>query len=114
RSFLLEPFQIPSASMVPTLNVGDFIVVNKFAYGVRLPVLGSKILDVGDPQRGDVMVFIPPHDPRYFIKRVIGLPGDHVRYADNIVYVNNEPLLQGEVEVLQGAGTTLSHETIDG
>ena len=71
RSFLAEPYQIPSESMVPTLEVGDFILVNKYAYGIRLPVLGTKIMDVGAPQRGDVMVFVPPHDSRYFIKRVI-------------------------------------------
>ena len=76
RSFLVEPFQIPSASMVPTLEVGDFILVNKFAYGLRLPVTGTKLVDLGEPQRGDVMVFFPPNDKRYFIKRVIGVPGD--------------------------------------
>ncbi|MES2627173.1 MAG: signal peptidase I [Pseudomonadota bacterium] len=114
RSFLLEPFQIPSGSMIPTLNVGDFIVVNKFAYGLRLPVTGTRILDIGNPQRGDVMVFVPPHDPRYFIKRVIGLPGDHIRYANNIVYVNSEPLLQHEKGILQDQGIKLSHETIGG
>lgn len=114
RSFLFEPFQIPSPSMVPTLNVGDFIVVNKFAYGLRLPVSGTRILDIGEPKRGDVMVFIPPHDPRNYIKRVIGLPGDHVRYADNIVYINNEPLLQDEGAILQNKGIKLSLETIGG
>src|SRR5215471_1654880 len=90
RSFLAEPYQIPSESMVPTLQVGDFILVNKFAYGIRLPVLGTKIFDVGSPQRGDVMVFIPPHEPRYFIKRVIGLPGDHIRYQNKVPYINGE------------------------
>lgn len=114
RSFLFEPFQIPSTSMVPTLNVGDYIAVNKFAYGLRLPVIGTKILDIADPKRGDVMVFIPPHDPRYFIKRVIGLPGDHIRYASDIVYINNEPLLQNEGNILQDKGVKLSLETIDG
>jgi signal peptidase I len=90
RSFLAEPYQIPSESMVPTLEVGDFILVNKYAYGIRLPVLGTKILGVGEPQRGDVMVFIPPHEPRYFIKRVIGLPGDRIRYQNKVLYVNGE------------------------
>jgi signal peptidase I len=88
RSFLAEPYQIPSESMLPTLEVGDFILVNKYAYGLRLPVLGTKIVDIGEPQRGDVMVFVPPHDPRYFIKRVVGLPGDHIRIENNVLYVN--------------------------
>lgn len=114
RSFLFEPFQIPSPSMVPTLNVGDFIVVNKFAYGLRLPVTGTKILDIGDPKRGDVMVFVPPHDPRYYIKRVIGLPGDHVKYENNIVYVNGEPLSQDEGTILPDLGVKHSRETIAG
>ncbi len=88
RSFLAEPYQIPSESMVPTLEVGDFILVNKFTYGIRLPVLGTKIIDVSQPERGDVMVFVPPHDSRYFIKRVIGLPGDRIRYDDKALYIN--------------------------
>src|SRR5690554_3377013 len=74
RSFLVEPFQIPSGSMEPTLEIGDFILVNKYTYGIRLPVAGTKIVEMNEPQRGEVMVFIPPHDHRYFIKRVIGLP----------------------------------------
>ncbi len=90
RSFLVEPFQIPSSSMVPTLLVGDYILVNKFAYGIRLPVLNTKVVDVGSPQRGDVMVFFPPNDKRYFIKRVIGLPGDRIAYRDKVLYVNGE------------------------
>jgi len=100
RSFLFEPFQIPTGSMIPTLNIGDFIVVNKFAYGVRLPVIGTKILDVGEPKRGDIMVFIPPHDPVYYIKRVIGLPGDRISYKDKVVYVNGEPLKQEYVDLI--------------
>ncbi len=90
RSFLIEPFQIPTGSMIPTLEVGDFILVNKYAYGLRLPVIGTKIMDVDDPQRGEVMVFIPPHENKYYIKRVIGLPGDTIRYEDKSLYVNGE------------------------
>jgi len=90
RSFLAEPYQIPSESMVPTLQVGDFILVNKYAYGIRLPVVGTKLIDVGYPERGDVMVFIPPHDSRYFIKRVIGLPGDHIRYENKALFINGK------------------------
>lgn len=112
RSFLFEPFQIPSPSMVPTLQVGDFIVVNKFSYGLRLPVIGTKILSVGEPKRGDVMVFVPPHDPRYFIKRVIGLPRDRIRYENDIVYVNGKPLTQEPVGLVDGKGTRVMHEKI--
>jgi signal peptidase I len=98
RSFLIEPFKIPSESMVPTLEVGDFIAVNKFAYGIRLPVFGTKIIDIGDPQRGDVVVFFPPHEERYFIKRLVGLPGDEIRYKDNELYVNGEHIKQDYIE----------------
>ncbi|MFT4997213.1 MAG: signal peptidase I [Chitinophagales bacterium] len=89
RSFLIEPFQIPSASMVPTLIVGDFILVNKFAYGLRLPAVRTKVVDVDDPERGDVMVFYPPHVHIYYIKRVIGLPGDKIAMVDKVLYVND-------------------------
>src|SRR2546430_5811174 len=79
RSFLVEPFKIPSSSMRPTLEVGDFILVNKFAYGIRLPIIEKKIIDVANPKRGDVMVFRYPYDPSLnYIKRVVGLPGDEV------------------------------------
>jgi signal peptidase I len=94
RSFLFEPFQIPSASMVPTLKIGDFILVNKFTYGIRLPVIRNKVIDVNDPERGDVMVFFPPHKQVYFIKRVIGLPGDEIRYINNVLYINGEKMPQ--------------------
>jgi signal peptidase I len=99
RSFLLEPFKIPSASMVPTLAVHDFILVNKFAYGLRLPVLGAKVLPVGMPERGDVMVFFPPNDKRYFIKRVIGLPGDAIRLENNVLFING---VEMEQELVSG------------
>jgi signal peptidase I len=94
RSFIVEPFQIPSSSMVPTLEIGDYILVNKFAYGLRLPVLQTKILEVGEPQRGDVMVFFPPDDKRYFIKRVIGLPGDRIEYRNKVLFINGEQVPQ--------------------
>ncbi len=101
RSFLFEPFQIPSGSMIPTLEIGDFILVNKYAYGLRLPVVGTKIKEVDQPERGDIMVFIPPHDSSYFIKRVVGLPGDHVRYEDKVIYINGEPVEQELVAFLR-------------
>jgi signal peptidase I len=91
RSFLVEPFQIPSSSMVPTLQVGDYILVNKYTYGIRLPVLRTKVLPLNEPERGDVMVFFPPHmNDTYFIKRVVGLPGDTVSYRNKVLFVNGE------------------------
>ena len=90
RSFLFEPFQIPTGSMIPTLAVGDFILVNKFSYGIRLPVVGTKIVDIAEPKNGEVMVFIPPHQDEYFIKRVVGIPGDTVRYQDKTLYINGK------------------------
>lgn len=103
RSFIVEPFQIPSGSMRPTLKVGDFILVNKFAYGLRLPVINTRVLDVDDPERGDVMVFRFPGDPSVnYIKRVVGLPGDFIRYEDKQLYVNGEPVAK---ELMDEAGS---------
>ncbi|MFV0477276.1 MAG: signal peptidase I [Parahaliea sp.] len=92
RSFLVEPFQIPSSSMVPTLQIGDYILVNKYTYGIRLPVLRTKVFSINEPERGDVMVFFPPHkNDTYYIKRVVGLPGDTVSYRNKRLFVNGEP-----------------------
>lgn len=92
RSFLFEPFQIPSSSMVPTLEVGDYILVNKFTYGIRLPVVRNKVVDIGSPERGDVMVFFPPHQNKtYYIKRVIGIPGDVIEYRNKQLSINGMP-----------------------
>lgn len=95
RSFLLEPFRIPSGSMMPTLLEGDFIFVNKFAYGLRLPVVNTKFLGIGDPERGDVVVFRLPADPSVnYIKRIVGLPGDVVVYDEDAkrLTINGEPV----------------------
>lgn len=91
RSFLFEPFKIPSGSMIPTLLVGDFILVNKFTYGIRLPVINKKIISLNDPQRGDVMVFRFPEDPSLdYIKRVVGVPGDTVSYQNKRLSINGQ------------------------
>jgi signal peptidase I len=93
RSFLFEPFKIPSGSMIPTLQVGDLILVNKFHYGIRLPVINKKIVSIHDPARGDVMVFHYPMDPRVdYIKRVVGLPGDEVSYLNKQLRINGQPV----------------------
>ncbi len=109
RSFLIEPFQIPTGSMIPSLNVGDYIIVNKYSYGIRLPVIGTKVIDIGEPQRGDVMVFIPPHDPVYYVKRVVGLPGDHIRYTDKKLYINGVEQPQEFVDMTQDGFRNVNH-----
>src|SRR5450830_570980 len=102
RSFLIEPFKIPSGSMIPTLQVGDFILVNKFTYGVRLPVINQKIVPLSNPQRGDVMVFRYPEDPSLdYIKRVVGVPGDQVVYKNKRLIINgNEITYQAKPDFL--------------
>ena len=105
RSFLFEPFKIPSGSMIPTLWIGDFIVVNKYAYGLRLPVGNHRFLEVGDPERGEIIVFRYPRDPRInYIKRVVGLPGDKITYRNNILFINGEPIVQDSVGRWSGEG----------
>ena len=91
RSFLVEPFKIPSGSMMPTLEIGDFILVNKYTYGIRLPVINMKIVDITQPERGDVMVFRYPEDPSLdYIKRVVGLPDDVLAYKNKRLFVNGQ------------------------
>ncbi|CAL1239375.1 signal peptidase I [Candidatus Methylocalor cossyra] len=95
RSFLVEPFRIPSGSMMPTLLIGDFILVNKYTYGIRLPVINKKIIEVGEPKRGDIVVFRFPKDPKVdYIKRIIGLPGDRIGYYHKQIYLNGQPVKQ--------------------
>lgn len=105
RSFLFEPFRIPSGSMMPTLLIGDFILVNKFTYGIRLPVVNTKVVQLGEPQRGDIVVFRFPKDPSIdYIKRVIGLPGDRVAYFNKKLYINGKPVEQVSLGRYQGLG----------
>lgn len=105
RSFIVEPFRIPSSSMMPTLLIGDFILVNKFSYGIRLPVINTKVIDVAEPKRGDVMVFRYPKTPSLdYIKRVIGLPGDRIGYYNKKIYINGEEFAQSDLGLYNGVG----------
>jgi signal peptidase I len=116
RSFLFEPFRIPSSSMVPTLLVGDFIFVNKFVYGLRLPVTNTLIVSIDEPERGDVIVFRLPSDPSInYIKRLVGLPGDEVTYVNKRLFINGEPVpieLVGSVSVADAQQTLVARETL--
>jgi len=105
RSFIVEPFRIPSASMMPTLLIGDFILVNKYDYGIRLPVLNSLIISNRTPERGDVVVFRYPEDPAIpFIKRVVGIPGDRVEYKNKTLYINGIEQIQTSHGEYKGVG----------
>lgn len=120
RSFVVEPFRIPSGSMLPTLQSGDMILVNKFSYGIRLPVIDQKIIPLGDPQRGDVVVFRYPVDPSVdYIKRVVGVAGDTVRYEDKRLIINGEVVAMDAVGPYvkpsqQGGNPTRYTEKISG
>ncbi len=106
RSFIFEPFRIPSQSMMPNLWVGDFILVNKFSYGIRLPVLNTELIDSGKPKNGDVAVFRYPVNPSInFIKRVIGVPGDHVVYRNKLLFINGNPMVQEHLASYKGMGS---------
>jgi signal peptidase I len=116
RSFLVEPFRIPSGSMMPTLLIGDFILVNKYTYGIRLPVVNTKIVEMGEPKRGDIVVFRFPKDPTVdYIKRIIGLPGDRIAYYNKQIYLNGAPVKQtslGDYEGSYQAGGMMGAELL--
>ena len=122
RSFVIEPFRIPSGSMLPGLHIGDFILVNKFKYGIRLPVVNMKVIPVDSPERGDVIVFRYPQNPKLnFIKRVIGLPGDKLSYVNKKLTINGEPVETQDdgryayvQNKLKGTSAGQRVETIDG
>ena len=117
RSFVVEPFRIPSGSMLPTLEIGDFILVNKYEYGIRLPVLNEKIIDMDEPDYGDVMVFRFPHDNSVnFIKRVVGLPGDSIVYEDKKITVNGQLVAQdvaGDYVIRSGPNRKIQTDLLD-
>ena len=107
RGFIVEPFRIPSGSMLPSLYIGDFILVNKFAYGIRLPMWNKKVIETADPERGDVVVFRYPRNPSLdYIKRVVGLPGDHIAYYNKVLYVNGKPVSRDFAGEYEGPGQT--------
>jgi signal peptidase I len=112
RSFIAEPFSIPSGSMIPTLRVGDLILVNKFSYGVRLPIIHTKVINSGAPERGDVAVFRYPQDESIdYIKRVVGVPGDIVRYENKRLFINDQPVPVRALEpYLDGGRISLQFE----
>ncbi|MCB5191679.1 signal peptidase I [Methylobacillus arboreus] len=109
RSFIVEPFKIPSGSMMPTLLAGDFILVNKFTYGLRVPILNKTFVEINKPERGDVFVFHYPPDPSIdYIKRVIGVPGDRIAYRNKRLYVNGQAVQTDYVDDYKYVGSGLN------
>ncbi|HVV67880.1 MAG TPA: signal peptidase I [Gammaproteobacteria bacterium] len=95
RSFLIQPYRVPTGSLQPTVAPGDFLVVNQFAYGLRFPVGNTKIVPIAEPKRGDIVLFYAPPDPSIvFVKRLVGLPGDHIQYKDKVLYINGKAMPQ--------------------
>lgn len=109
RSFVIQPYRVPTPSLQPTVQPGDFLVVNQFAYGLRFPVLNTELVKIGEPKRGDIALFYYPVDPSFvFVKRVIGVPGDHIEYKHKVLYVNGQEMKQTDLGlVVDGA---LVHE----
>lgn len=111
RSFIAEPFRIPSGSMYPTLHIGDFILVNKMSYGIKLPVVYTKVLKTAKPERGEIVVFRYPVEPdKDYIKRVVGLPGDHISYINKTLFINDKAIMQtsiGRYET-EGSGAVMN------
>lgn len=99
RSFIVQPYRVPSGSLQPTVMPGDFLVVNQFAYGLRFPVTNDKLVPIGKPQRGDIVLFYAPPDPSIvFVKRLIGLPGDHIQYRNKVLYINGKEMTQEKIK----------------
>lgn len=114
RSFLVEPFRIPSSSLEPTLLVGDFVVVNKFIYGIRIPIIEKKVIAVKEPKRGDIVVFRWPPNPQFdFIKRVIGLPGDEISYKNKQLFINGKAIALTSSPLTFDKNNTNVHEFIE-
>ncbi|MDE2598562.1 MAG: signal peptidase I [Rhodocyclaceae bacterium] len=114
RSFLVEPFKIPSGSMLPTLLVGDFILVNKYTYGVRLPVIDKKVVEMSHPERGDVIVFrYPPNPSLDYIKRVIGVPGDKIVYRNKHLTINGQPVATRQIDDFLASGLSYTSRYIE-
>ncbi len=117
RSFIVEPFRIPTGSLEPSLLIGDFVLTNKFTYGIRLPIAHTKIMPMNEPQRGDIVVFRWPLDPKIdYIKRIVGLPGDHILYQDKVLTINGQlaPQVLQDLAIDNPSGSQLGVENLSG